>query len=136
MKVFQFSEQSEGVSLSATIDDVGGKGLSLLRMSRLGVPVPPGFIVPVTVCRTYLQDGALPPEFDTPNKVKQLIEREVGNVATVTLRWKCGDGADRSWSFVTFESAEAMTTCMTKGITLFDDHLQQNVELVSIVNLE
>ncbi|MGB0647763.1 MAG: PEP/pyruvate-binding domain-containing protein, partial [Bradymonadia bacterium] len=79
MKVFQFSEQSEGVSLSATIDDVGGKGLSLLRMSRLGVPVPPGFIVPVTVCRTYLQDGALPPEFDTVirNGLKH-IEQKTG----------------------------------------------------------
>ena len=86
MKVFQFSEQSEGVSLSATIDDVGGKGLSLLRMSRLGVPVPPGFIVPVTVCRTYLQDGALPPEFDTVirNGLKH-IEQKTSMMNTIVF---------------------------------------------------
>lgn len=83
MKVFQFSELSKGVSLSATLDDVGGKGLSLLQMSRLGVPVPPGFIVPVDVCRAYLKSGELSESFDRAIKnglrhIEEKTGREFG----------------------------------------------------------
>jgi pyruvate, orthophosphate dikinase len=81
VKVFQFSELSKGVSLSATLDDVGGKGLSLLQMSRLGVPVPPGFIVPVNACRDYLASGELPDAFDQSIKNGlRHIEEKTGRV--------------------------------------------------------
>jgi pyruvate, orthophosphate dikinase len=45
-------------------DDVkallGGKGANLADMTRLGLPVPPGFIVTSAVCRAYLAAGELP----------------------------------------------------------------------------
>lgn len=40
---------------------LGGKGAGLAEMSRLGIPVPPGFIIPTEAWRTYTTDaGSLP----------------------------------------------------------------------------
>src|SRR5882724_10680783 len=40
---------------------LGGKGAGLGRMHRLGLPVPPAFVVDTLACRVYReQDGALP----------------------------------------------------------------------------
>lgn len=65
MIVFEFSELNKEQPLEATLDEVGGKGLSLLEMSKLGVPVPPGFIVPVSACRHFLENGTLPEGFES-----------------------------------------------------------------------
>ncbi len=37
---------------------LGGKGAGLVRMVRQGIPVPPGFVVPVDVCHRYSKDGS------------------------------------------------------------------------------
>ena len=42
------------------LDLLGGKGRSLAEMSRLGLPVPPGFTISAEVCREYLASGQLP----------------------------------------------------------------------------
>jgi pyruvate,orthophosphate dikinase len=39
---------------------LGGKGAGLAEMTRLGVPVPPGFTIPTSACRHYLQHKQLP----------------------------------------------------------------------------
>src|SRR3972149_4853326 len=45
-------------------DDVrallGGKGANLANMTRLGIPVPPGFIVTTEACNAYQQDQTFP----------------------------------------------------------------------------
>ncbi|MEU1911368.1 pyruvate, phosphate dikinase [Streptomyces massasporeus] len=41
---------------------LGGKGAGLAEMTRLGLPVPPGFTVTTEACRTYLATGHEPPE--------------------------------------------------------------------------
>jgi pyruvate,orthophosphate dikinase len=41
---------------------LGGKGANLAEMTRLGLPVPPGFVVTTEACQTYLRTGELPPE--------------------------------------------------------------------------
>jgi pyruvate,orthophosphate dikinase len=38
----------------------GGKGAGLARMSRAGLPVPPGFIITTRVCAEYVATGKLP----------------------------------------------------------------------------
>ncbi len=43
-------------------DLLGGKGANLAEMTRLGLPVPPGFTVTTEACRTYLQRGEEPAE--------------------------------------------------------------------------
>ena len=39
---------------------LGGKGLALAEMTRLGFPVPPGFTLTTAACRAYLERGTLP----------------------------------------------------------------------------
>ena len=39
---------------------LGGKGANLAEMTRLGLPVPPGFIVSTEACRAFLATGAEP----------------------------------------------------------------------------
>jgi hypothetical protein len=39
---------------------LGGKGANLAEMTRIGIPVPPGFTITTEVCRLYLQGPALP----------------------------------------------------------------------------
>ncbi len=47
-----------------TWDDVkallGGKGANLAEMTRLGLPVPPGFVVTSAACRAFLDTGGFP----------------------------------------------------------------------------
>ncbi|WP_221176848.1 pyruvate, phosphate dikinase [Nocardioides pocheonensis] len=41
-------------------DLLGGKGANLAEMTRLGLPVPPGFIISTDACREYLAEGRVP----------------------------------------------------------------------------
>ncbi|MGC5627518.1 pyruvate, phosphate dikinase [Georgenia sp. Z1344] len=43
-------------------DLLGGKGANLAEMTRLGLPVPPGFTITTEACRAYLRDGDVPPD--------------------------------------------------------------------------
>jgi pyruvate,orthophosphate dikinase len=43
-------------------DELGGKGANLAEMSRLGLPVPPGFTISTAVCRYYFAHGETLPE--------------------------------------------------------------------------
>ncbi|CAN5690416.1 pyruvate, phosphate dikinase [soil metagenome] len=40
---------------------LGGKGANLAEMTRIGVPVPPGFTITTEACRHYLRELAYPP---------------------------------------------------------------------------
>jgi len=42
-------------------DLLGGKGANLAEMTRLGLPVPPGFTITTEACRAFLADGDFPP---------------------------------------------------------------------------
>jgi pyruvate, orthophosphate dikinase len=41
-------------------DLLGGKGANLAEMTRMGLPVPPGFTITTDACRDYLETGELP----------------------------------------------------------------------------
>ena len=41
-------------------DLLGGKGANLAEMTRLGLPVPPGFTITTEACRHYLEHGVSP----------------------------------------------------------------------------
>jgi pyruvate,orthophosphate dikinase len=59
---------------------LGGKGANLAEMSRIGLPVPPGFTLSTEVCAYFYQnDHAYPPELETgiAAALKQ-VEKEVG----------------------------------------------------------
>ncbi|MFI5880288.1 pyruvate, phosphate dikinase [Streptomyces sp. NPDC051554] len=44
-----------------TVDVLGGKAHGLIVLRRLGLPVPPGFVIGTEACRAYLRTGRLPP---------------------------------------------------------------------------
>ncbi|MGO9598942.1 MAG: PEP/pyruvate-binding domain-containing protein [Isosphaeraceae bacterium] len=46
----------------ATAEVVGNKGANLIRMAEAGLPVPPGFVLPTSLCRTYYLSGQQLPE--------------------------------------------------------------------------
>jgi pyruvate,orthophosphate dikinase len=63
--VYLFDEVEEAEGLAGSWDGVrsllGGKGANLGDMTRLGVPVPPGFTVTTEACNAYLEaDGTFP----------------------------------------------------------------------------
>ncbi|GAB1692689.1 hypothetical protein KRM28CT15_44920 [Krasilnikovia sp. M28-CT-15] len=41
-------------------DLLGGKGANLAEMTRIGLPVPPGFTISTDACRAFLATGAVP----------------------------------------------------------------------------
>ena len=61
---------------------LGGKGANLAEMTRIGLPVPPGFTITTEVC-TYFYDNkkTYPPELDAQiEKALAKIEKSVGKV--------------------------------------------------------
>ncbi|MFF4734002.1 pyruvate, phosphate dikinase [Streptomyces mirabilis] len=72
--VYEFAEGSREM---ATL--LGGKGAGLAEMTRLGLPVPPGFTVTTEACKVYLESGEEPPEL-TVEAARALagLERAMG----------------------------------------------------------
>jgi len=64
--VYLFSEVEEAEKKAGSWDGVrallGGKGANLAEMTRIGVPVPPGFTVTTEACNAYLAAGEQFPE--------------------------------------------------------------------------
>ncbi|QKW33159.1 pyruvate, phosphate dikinase [Actinomadura sp. NAK00032] len=46
-------------------DILGGKGHGLITLRRLGLPVPPGFVIGTPACRAFLRDGRFPDGLET-----------------------------------------------------------------------
>src|SRR5579875_3044964 len=55
--VYDFSEGNKDLK-----DLLGGKGANLAEMTRLGLPVPPGFTITTEACQAYLKTGENPAE--------------------------------------------------------------------------
>jgi len=53
--VFDFTEGDKDQK-----DLLGGKGANLAEMTKLGLPVPPGFTITTEACREYLSRAASP----------------------------------------------------------------------------
>ena len=53
--VYDFTEGDRTMS-----DLLGGKGANLAEMTRLGLPVPPGFTITTEACKAYLAEGREP----------------------------------------------------------------------------
>lgn len=76
--VYRFSEGDKDQK-----DLLGGKGANLAEMTRLGLPVPPGFTITTDACRAYLHDGQVPddlaPQVTTAlREVEEELGRELG----------------------------------------------------------
>ena len=69
--VYRFQEGDSSMS-----DLLGGKGGNLCEMARMGLPVPPGFVITTQVCRDYLSNGHTLPDGLAPLIVDRVHELE------------------------------------------------------------
>jgi pyruvate,orthophosphate dikinase len=61
--IYRFGQgQAEGDGSMG--EELGGKGAALAEMTRLGLPVPPGFTISTSACRYYLEHGRIPDSLD------------------------------------------------------------------------
>jgi len=61
-------------------DILGGKGYGLVVLQRLGLPVPPGFVIGTDACRAFLRDGRFPDGLDAE------LAAAVSDLETTTRR--------------------------------------------------
>ncbi len=77
--VYDFSEGDKSMK-----DLLGGKGANLAEMTKLGLPVPPGFTITTEACRAYLKDSVVPESLATEvttalRRVEDMMERHLGD---------------------------------------------------------
>src|SRR3954468_6308307 len=63
---------------------LGGKGANLAEMTNLGVPVPPGFTIPCSLCIDYLRERQVPESLrsdveDALRRLEQVTEKRFGD---------------------------------------------------------
>src|SRR5690242_3524969 len=71
-------------------DLLGGKGANLAEMTRLGLPVPPGFTITTEACRYYLEQGSTPAGLDEEiaahlDQLESAMGRKLGDPADPLL---------------------------------------------------
>ncbi len=77
---------------------LGGKGANLAEMTRIGLPVPPGFTVTTEACNAYLAEGMKFPEgmwdqeLKALREIEKLSQKKFGN-AQNPLLVSCRSGA-------------------------------------------
>jgi pyruvate,orthophosphate dikinase len=82
--VYTFDEVSEAEALVGDWDSVrgllGGKGANLADMTRLGVPVPPGFTITTEACNAYTDAGGVAPDgmWDQVRTALDRVEEQTG----------------------------------------------------------
>ena len=61
---------------------LGGKGVNLAEMTRIGLPVPAGFTISTDICAAYFQNGHSFPDGlqDQVHKALRRVERAMGAV--------------------------------------------------------
>jgi len=84
--VYEFSEGDKDQK-----DLLGGKGANLAEMTRLGLPVPPGFTITTEARRHYLEQGQRPDELRLQvtmalRSLEDQVGRRLGDSATRTTR--------------------------------------------------
>ena len=74
--VYDFSEGDKSMK-----DLLGGKGANLAEMTKLGLPVPPGFTITTEACRAYLKDSTVPESLATEvTAALRGVEDQMGRV--------------------------------------------------------
>ena len=62
---------------------LGGKGANLCEMSKIGIPVPPGFVIPTTECHAFYENNKSLSKY-LQNSLQEAIahiENSIGNGA-------------------------------------------------------
>ncbi len=130
--VYQFdeieqAEKDAGGDWDGVRGLLGGKGANLADMTRIGVPVPPGFIVTTSACNAYLNSGGSNPNgLDTQERqalktVEAATGKRLGDPAQPLLV-SCRSGAKYSMPGM-------MDTVLNIGLT--DETAQGMIKLTN-----
>jgi pyruvate, orthophosphate dikinase len=81
--VYLFDEVEQAEQYAGSWDNVrgllGGKGANLAEMTRIGVPVPPGFTITTEACIAYQDDLTFPEGmWDQALKAMKAVEKKTG----------------------------------------------------------
>ena len=71
--VYFFEEGSKEMK-----DLLGNKGAQLAEMSRIGIPVPPGFIITTEACRDYFKNKNMDEIFSQVKDALKKLEEKTG----------------------------------------------------------
>ncbi|HEY80112.1 MAG TPA: pyruvate, phosphate dikinase, partial [Caldilineae bacterium] len=117
--VYLFEEVGEAEKYAGDWEGVrallGGKGANLAEMTRIGVPVPPGFTVTTEACIAYLEEGGAFPagmweqELDALHVIEEQTGKKFGDPANPLLV-SCRSGAK-------FSMPGMMDTVLNIGLT-------------------
>ena len=93
-KIYFFSQQkTDGKKSMSGV--LGGKGANIAEMCRLGLPVPPGFTVSSSVCRSFLKQKKLSGELKKDlqknvKKIEGLTKKSFGGRSPLLLSVRSG----------------------------------------------
>lgn len=102
--VYLFNEVEQAEEYAGSWDGVrtllGGKGANLAEMTRIGVPVPPGFTITTEACIAYQDDRTFPEgmwdqSLDALKKVEKQTDKKFGDPSNPLLV-SCRSGAKMS----------------------------------------
>jgi len=102
--VYLFNEVEQAEEYAGSWDGVrtllGGKGANLAEMTRIGVPVPPGFTITTEACIAYQEDQTFPEgmwdqSLDALRKVEKQTNKKFGDPSNPLLV-SCRSGAKMS----------------------------------------
>ena len=78
--IFRFNNQSSQ-SLFKNKDLLGGKGANLANMTKLGLPVPPGFTISTKVCEYFYKNNK-----KIPKKILNHAHKEIKIIEKITKK--------------------------------------------------
>jgi len=95
--IYPFGGSAAKPSADPSKQIVGGKGLGLQVMSKIGVDVPPGFTLTTPLCKIYSKQHDLPAEVwkgvrENVRRIEIDMEKEFGSSANPLL-FSCRSGA-------------------------------------------
>jgi len=82
--VYRFNNKNSQ-STSHLKEILGGKGVNLAQMAKLGLPVPPGFTISTKVCEYFYKNNK-----KIPKNLVQKVKKEINLVETISVK-KFGD---------------------------------------------
>ncbi len=78
--IYRFNNKNSQSSLKSK-DVLGGKGANLAQMTKLGLPVPPGFTISTKVCEYFYKNNK-----KIPKQIIQQIKKEINIIEKITKK--------------------------------------------------